>query len=258
MRRLILLAALLTALLAPACALAAKATGSAGGISATLSYKGGPGITTHDERLTISRDGKVVYDQALPATGCFKVCSPEGKNPVKVADLYGDGSEDVVLTLFSGGADCCTLDDVFVHSSAVSSYVLDQHNFGEAGALLKDIGPHGIPEFVSADPAFYCQFTSCAASGLPLQIFRFVGERFVNVTTQHPTLITADAAKWLKAYRQNLKNGDGLIAAWAADEYNLGRQAAAGAELRQQVAARHLTKTFVASLERFLIKHHYG
>lgn len=257
MRRAILTAVLGLAMLVPAAAQAAKVTASAGGVTATLSYTGGPGITTRDERLTISQNSSVLYDQKVPVTGCFKVCSPDGKHPLDVADLYGDDGQDVVLTLFTGGADCCTIDDVFVPSAAAGSYVLDQHNFGEAGAVLMDIGPHGRPEFVSADPAFYCRFSACYESGLPLQILEFSGERFINVTKRYPKLIAKDASKWLKLYYKNPKQGLGVIAAWAGDEDNLGDAATVRTVLQLQTADGHLQSSFVAQLERFLAKHHY-
>jgi hypothetical protein len=241
-----------------ASALATTIGASAGGVSATLSYVGGPGITTKHERLTISRLGSVVYDRPVPSKGCFKVCGPGDKNPVHVADLYGDGGEDVVLDLFSGGADCCTIEQVYVPSSAVNSYVLDQRNFGEAGAVLKDIGPSGRPEFVSANDAFYCQFTDCAASGLPLQIFEFSAERFVDVTRQHPKLIAVDAGNWIKLYYKHPADNAGLIAAWAADEDNLGLEATVRTVLQLQTADGHLKASFVRALQRFLKKHGYS
>jgi hypothetical protein len=258
MRRAILTAVLAAVLMAPASALATTNTASAGGVEATLSYSGGPGITTKNERLTIEQNGKVVYNEAVPSKGCFKACSPDEKNPVHVVDLYGDGSEDVVLDLFSGGADCCTIEDVYVPSAAVHSYVLDTRNFGEAGATLANIGPDGRPEFVSANNAFYCTFTACAASGLPLQILEFSGERFIDVTKLHPKLVAADASRWIKLYYKYLSNGSGLIAAWAADEDNLGLEPTVSTVLHLQVADHHLKANFVASLQRVLKQHGYS
>ena len=262
MRRTILTSILaFAALTIPASALGGANTAtyaSAGGVTATLSYSGGPGITTKNERLTIIQNGQPKYSEPVPAKGCFKVCGPADKHPVHVTDLYGDGGEEVVLDLFSGGADCCSIEQVYVHSSALESWVLDQRNFGEAGAVLKDIGPEGRPEFVSANGDFYCQFTFCAASGLPLQIFEFDAERFIDVTRQHPRLIAADAARWIRLYYAHTRQGQGLIAAWAADEDNLGLEATVNTVLQLQTADGHLEASFVRGLLAFLKKHHYG
>jgi hypothetical protein len=259
MRRAILIAILGVALVAPASALAGTSSASAGGVTATLSWSGGPGITTKDERLTITQTGQPKYDQPVPATGCFKLCTPQSNKPVQVADLYGDGSEEVVLNLFSGGADCCTIEQVYVQSAALGSYTMNQRNFGAAGVVLKDIGPHGRAEMVSANGAFYCQFSACYASGLPIQIFEFNDWKFIDVTKQYPTLIAADAAKWLKLYNKHLGPDQGLIATWAADEDNLGvaEQAVVRTSLQHLVAEGHLSSTFVKSLNRLLAKHHY-
>jgi hypothetical protein len=241
----------------PAVAQAHTATASGGGLKATLSYAGGPGITTKDERLTIVQGGKTVYNQPVPAAGCTRVCGPGTKQPIALASLYGDDGEDVVLSLFSGGADCCSIADVYVPSAAVQSYVLDQHNFGEGGFRLERIGPGGRPLFVSANSAYYCSITICAASGLPLQIFEFEAEKFVNVTRQYPKLIARDAARWLAIYYRKPSQGQGAIAAWAGDEYLLGKsyQATVNTVLQRQYADHHLTLAFVKSLDKLLSKY---
>ncbi len=257
MRRAVLMAVLSLTLMIPAAAGATGVSATAHGVKATLSYTGGPGITTKNERLTIVENGNTVYDQGVPVKGCFKVCGPGSKHPVAIASLYGDDGEDVVLTLFTGGADCCTLADVYVPSAAVQSYVLDRHNFGEAGFVLKDIGPKGRPLFVSGNNAYYCSITICAASGLPLQIFEFGAERFVDVTRDYPKLIAKDAARWLALYYRNPSQGQGAIAAWAADDYLLGKnyQATVNTVLQRQYADHHLKLAFVKSLDNLLAKH---
>jgi hypothetical protein len=240
-------------LLYPAVAPAHDVTASGGGIKATLSYSGGPGITTKNLRLTITKGAKTVYNKPVPATGCTKVCGPQSKQPVAVASLYGDDGQDVVLNLWSGGADCCTLADVYVPSAATSSYVLDQHNFGEGGYTIENIGPKQRPEFVSSDTRFYCAFGStCADSALPLQIFEFNAEKFVNVTRHYPKLIAADAARWYNAYFKSPKQGLVKIIAWAADEYNLGDQSLAIKVLKRQVARGYMKASIESGLQRFL------
>jgi hypothetical protein len=259
MRRAFLTSVIGLILLLPVAAQAKTATASAGGVTATLTYGNGAenNASTTSQQLLITEHGKHVYEVPVPATGCFKICTPDGKSPLHVASLYGDDGEDVVLTLFTGGADCCTVADVFVPSAAMHSYVLDQHNFGEDGFALKDIGPRGRPEFVSADPAFYCQFSACYASGLPLEIFEFEAERFIDVTRHHRGMIAADGARWLKLYYRNPAQGRGAIAAWAGDEDNLGYAATVRTVLQLQTADGHLTSSFVTTLEHFLAKHNY-
>ena len=79
--------------------------------------------------------------------------SPVTTEPaVQVADLYGDGEYLVVLNLFTGGADCCGIVQVYAPSAAVGSWVMTERNFGESGAKLVDEGGHEV--FMSGDDAF--------------------------------------------------------------------------------------------------------
>ncbi len=259
MRRTILFVLTVLVLAAPAGAAAKRVTASAGGLTATLTYGNGAqhNASTTAAQLLITRNGRRVYEQPVPATGCFQVCAPVGNHPVQVASLYGSDGEDVILTLWTGGANCCVLADVYVPSSAVHSYVLDQQNFGENGFVLRDIGPHHRPEFISGDPGFYCRFSNCAESALPVQVFEFNAEQFINVTRKHPALIRVDAAHWLRLYQRNPQRGLGAIAAWAGDEDNLGQEATVRRLLARQQAEHHLTRKFVTALQQFLSSGNY-
>jgi hypothetical protein len=256
-RTAIVIAALVASLIAAAAPAAAKSiTASAGHVTATLSFAHGPGPLTTDERLQITAPGMATYDEPVPAKGCFKVCSPVVTEPaVQVADLYGDGEYLVVLNLFTGGADCCGIVQIYAPSAAVGSWVLTERNFGESGAKLVDLGGH--ERFISGDDAFACAFIDCAQSGLPLQVFSFTGEAFHDVTTSYPALITKDANVWAKAYDANPKQGQGVIAAWAADEDNLGHEATVTSTLARQVKSGNLTAAYVSGLQAFLRKHGY-
>ncbi len=250
-------AAVMAAMLQPATASAAARSYAArgGGVAATLSFVETSGIDVKNERLRITAPGMPTYDKPVPASGCFKVCDPGNKPVVQVVDLYGDGQYEVVLDLWTGGADCCGLVQVYVPSAAMHSWVLSSRNVGHYGAALTKLG--GREVFVSADNDFYCTFISCAASGLPVQVLSFTGDAFHDVTRSYPALIARDAASWLKLYYRHLGEGEGVLAAWAADEYNLGRAAAATSMLNQQVAARHISRSFVRTLQTFLTKHGY-
>ncbi len=85
---------------------------------------------------------------------------------------------------------------------------------------------------LSADAGFKYAFTDGADSGEPIQIWRFVPQRFVDVTRAYPGLIRTDAARWLRLFRHDLANGVGLIAAWAGDEELLGHDSLVQATLQ--------------------------
>jgi hypothetical protein len=246
---------------APATAGAATQSAQAGNVSATFTFQG-TFASYSGLRLQITRAGAVVYDQPVTSTFCGQYCGP-GKPPgvkgssVHVLDLAHDGNLDVVLDLYSGGAHCCTIEEVFSYDATTNTYSEVEHNFGNYGDVLKDISHDGRTEFIGADDAFAYLYTSFAGSGLPIRIFSFTGGKFVPVTRSYPALIRKDAANWLRYYKRNIPNGEGLIAAWAADEFNLGKVALVKRTLATEVRRRHLPRSFPRRLVRDLRKFGY-
>ena len=221
-----LIGALASLLLLASVAWAAKLTvqtASSGDVTATFSFHGSPPKVSQ-ERLKIVRAGRQLDSQAVNSPACGgSTCDPgafgSGPSSVQVADIEADGSPDVVLSLFSGGANCCFIDQVFRFDPGTMTYVKAEHNFGE-GAILKRLG--GRWRFVSTDAAFACAFTECGDSGQPLQIWSFTAGQFHNVTRAYRQLISTDSGKWWRVFNHHMSNGVGLIAAWAADQELLG------------------------------------
>jgi hypothetical protein len=277
MRRglLIVVALALTAALAPAAALATTQTASQGAVTATFRYAGHyPNYS--GLHLTIAQSGSVLYDQPVHSATCGKFCAPGATgtkaSSVQLIDLDHIGQPNVILSLYTGGAHCCSVDQIFTFDPGTMTYGETEHDFGDPGARIEDLNHDGRSEFVTADDRFAYAFTDFAASGLPLQILTFTGSRFQDVTDSYPALIRKDAATWLKTFRQ-LNHGQdidsvGVIAAWAADEYRLGKVAAANRFLHQQAKAGHLKsplgasvpqgQAFVTKLMKFLRRHGYG
>jgi hypothetical protein len=251
----------LAALWIPASALAGDTTRAT--VSASVRGAGGSSRLV----LSISRNGKVVYKRRVSATGCrgrcISVAVPPGKSPLHVTDLEGNGNLEVVLGLFTGGANCCFIDQVFTYEPAAGTFVPSQHNFLNAGATLSRLDRRWV--FRSGDSRVTeAGFTDTADSGTPIQIWRFAKGRFTDVTRAYPKLIRADAARWMRAFNHHVSNGVGLIAAWAADEDLLGRPALVDTTLKR-LAAQHKLRTplglphnsatlFVTQLEKLLHK----
>jgi hypothetical protein len=259
MRKALFIAVAWLCLLTPAVASAKTQIASAGNVRAALSWRG-QSQQVKDMHLTISQAGKVVYDQPVTAADCMGRCgpgAPTGKS-VRVLDLDGNGGLEVVVDLYSQGAHCCFIDQVFSPSAALGTWVVTQRDFQNSGAALKDLNRNGQTEFVSADNAFAYAFTDFAQSGLPIQIFRFSMLSFVNVTRRYPALIRKDAHLWWGAYLSDHDSGRvGLIAAWTADEYNLGRRASADKTLAKQVSEHRISARFVKQLNAFLKRNGY-
>ena len=122
--------------------------------------------------------------------------------------------------------------------------------------------------FISADDRFAYRFAAFAFSGLPLQIWSVASGRFVDVTRRYPSRVAADARRWWRIFRANVRRhlGDGALAAWAADEELLGRGAAMRAALAAQERLGALRNdgggpggaAFIRALERFLARTGYS
>ncbi len=201
MKRTIQALAVSLALVVPATAAAATQTASAGGVTATFTFTGHyPNY--HHERLTIERQGSMVYDQPVSSPACGQYCAPGAASSkassVHVLDLEHTGSPDVVLDLYSEGAHCCSIGQVFSYSQSSGTYLGSERNFGDPGYGIRVLG--GQYRFITADDRFAYAFTDYAASGLPLEIMSFSQGQFQDVTRDYPSLVAKDARVWMKAF----------------------------------------------------------
>jgi hypothetical protein len=270
MRTLLLTSTLAAILAAPASAPARTQRAQAGAVSAAYSYSGRYPNYAH-ERLTISRAGTTVYDRPVTSRFCGSGCAPGAPerhlSSVHVEDLDASGEPEVVLDLYTGGAHCCSVEQVFSFSAATDRYVRTERDFGDPGARLEDLRRDGRLEFVTADDRFAYTFTDYAASGLPLRILAFRGGRFHDVTRHYPALIGADAKRWLRRFKHSRLDNVGFIAAWAADQYLLGHETLVRRTLSAAVRHGRLRtvvspalpggKAFVDRLYGFLRRHGY-
>jgi hypothetical protein len=234
------------------------------GVQATITYN-----KTTATRLTIARNGSTVFDAAPKLKECGDPgCAPTpfaGDPPLRVLDLDGDGQPEVVYSAYSGGAHCCSIAQVYRFDGI--TYTATEQNFWDPGFRLKDLNRDGRPEWVTGDDAFAYRFTAYAFSGLPVQVFRYSAGKFTDVTKSFRALIKSDAKRWLHTYKRarHLTDGTefGAAAAWAADQYHLGKRAAALRYLRREAHAGRLKgpgahgARFVKALDRFLRKRGY-
>ena len=252
---------------------AASVSASSGTLTARFTYTGSfP--QARNPRLVISESGKVLYDQPVSSKWCGTRCWPlqlTGHAKVlQVVHLQSSGPASVVLGLYSGGAHCCSIEQVFSLGAGSSTIQKAEYNFGDPGVRLVPIGPGGSFDFLSENDVFAYAFTDYAASGMPIQILSVAHNHFNDVTRSFPKLIARDATQWLKAFnlmaRSHYQDSVGLVAAWAADEEMLGHASIVSSFLAKEAAAGHLNSAlspeepsghrFVVALEKFL--HRYG
>jgi hypothetical protein len=246
--------ATLAVLVAPTAAPANDAgsvTHTAGAVTATIKWDKADGYGVGNPQLFVVRQG-VRYDLTIAdicQEGCVLVPDDDptdasGSSILKVADLDGDGEPEVLVDTFSGGAHCCLTARLLTFDG--TGYAPKDFNYGDVGYQLKDLDGDGRPELVGQDPVFSGAFTAFAASAFPPLVLHADHGRFVDVTKRFPALVRKDAAARLKALRKAKKGDDvrGILAAYVADQYLLGKASVASRELARQRRAHRITTSF--------------
>jgi hypothetical protein len=223
--------ALLLVLLAAVPALARGWTVTRGAVTATLSDAGGrTPIDFGDVALTISRAGAATTFDDIGGRGGTFVYRAGTPRPLVVRDLDGDGEPEALVTLFSGGAHCCTRS--VVASWDGSAYRLSTRGWSDAEWALRDLNRDGVPELVSWDPRWAYWSVPYFASARPLQMWRWSAarNRLIDVTTHFRRAVLADMrAQWRGVHRLRAERAPirGALAAYVADGYLARRPNAA-------------------------------
>jgi subtilisin-like proprotein convertase family protein len=245
-----------------------------GAVSADLSYRETHGSYS-DIRVAIRRHGRLAFSDAVARVACHD-CAVSGlstifdDHPLKIRDLDGDGEPEVLVDLYTGGAHCCFYSVVFRWDG--QRYRGAPILWGDPGYDLRDLNHDGRPELVTEDDRFAYAFTYYAASVLPMRVLHYDRGRFVDATGEFPALVRAEAAT-LRAEYLKTRGPDadvrGILAAYLADEYRLGR-AAEGWQLVQEayrrgdVSAPRVDTTwpagqkYLSALRRFLAQSGYA
>ncbi len=262
LRRSAVLAALALTCAAPAAAAddAGSADAGLGATAAHLTWKAAP-VGVSGVRLTVTRAGATTFDGDPFAGGdCAEGgCSlaPLGGNPLQVVDLDADGSPEVLLRAFTGGAHCCSLMEVLrAGAGGAGPDVRQERNFADPGDRLRDLDHDGRPEFVTRDAAFGYAFTAFAFSEFPPKVLQWRAGQFADATRRFPAVIEADLRR-LRADMRSLRRHHyplaGAIAAYTADLYLLGR----GRDARAYLAGASGGPRLHARVLAFLHEHGY-
>jgi hypothetical protein len=250
------LIALTIALASPATAHAAYSgseTRSSGSVSATLTYS--PSDAGIENELVITRAGAEAFRGTTGVADCGEqtsFCAPAAAlqgppaESLTVSDLDGDGEPEVIVDIYTGGAHCCTVSEVYRLSS--EGYVSNSKYWGNSGYRLNDLGGDAAPEFLSQDDRFAYAFASYAYSAMPVRILRYKAGKWTVVTKRFRSQIKRDAATQWRYFRsanktKTLGEPRGLAAAWAADQYMLGMRRSALKTLRKEARRGRLFGT---------------
>jgi hypothetical protein len=176
---------------------------------------------------------------------------------LKVADLDGDGEPEVLVDTFSGGAHCCLTARLLTWNG--TGYTPTDVDWRDVGYRLDDADGDGRFELVGQNPVFSAAFTAFAASAFPPLVYQVDHGKLVDVTRKYPKLVRADAAGLLKDLRKARRGDDvrGILAAYVADQYLLGKGSVGTKEIDRQRDKRRVSKSFKAYLLKKLKAWHY-
>lgn len=212
---------------------AGSATASSGAVSATMTWERAE-FGHANPHLVVTRAGATVFDgspilnsKSCREGGCSYAASGERPGPLQVVDLDAEGSPEVLVDAFTGGAHCCAVTEIIQFTP--TGYTGREAFWGDPGYELRDLDGDMRPEFITYDDAFAAAFTSYAASVFPRLVLDYDAAAktgFRDVTRRFPALARSNMRRALKALRAARKGRYetlGAVSAYVADLYLLGR-----------------------------------
>jgi hypothetical protein len=189
-------------------------------------------------RIKILREGQVLLDAALPRPpGCDARCSqfvsptdPANRGAVWLRDLDADGELEVVVDLWTGGANCCTFTVIYGFRALTRRYKAVSEVWG-TGYRLRRLGRGDEFQFWGLDYRFKYAFACGACAPLPVRIWQYRAGRLSVATHEFPAVVRRNARRSYRAYLRVRSHGQaqtrgttrGTLAAWVADQCSLGR-----------------------------------
>jgi virginiamycin B lyase len=180
-----------------------------------------------DIRIRISRKGEALFSETVPEYSGYPKYRVFGyTGSVDAVDLDGDGEPEVMLELNWNGTHCCFWWRVYRYDPKRDTYVPGTHFWGNADTKpkLRDLDADRRLEIVSKDDSF-SKLIGYAGSVRPIQVWAYEDGRFSDVTRKYPEAIEQDAARLWRLYLEYRQKFSPryVLAAWAADQYMLGR-----------------------------------
>jgi hypothetical protein len=218
------------------------------GVSAKLTFKVNKKMFTVSEpRIALTGSGGTRYSGTVKERVCGSgYCSHP---TLDIANLGGTSA--VVVSLFSGGAHCCSWARIYTQGRGGWKSI--NYDFADPGFRLVDLGHNGQREIETADDRFAYLLSDYADSGMPIQVLTLLNGKLTDVTRLYPALIKRDAARYWKAYQRDHSGGQiGQLAPWAADELNLGNTRLVEKTLAAQAARHRITAKQRTKLQHYL------
>lgn len=161
--------------------------------------------------FSISRGDRELY---LDSGTAFRYEPVYAKDSKALHDLDGDGTADLLVQSYSGGAHCCYSYTVFSLGGKVKkAAILEARN---SPFILEDVDGDGRLEARGTDDTFAYWEASYAQSPKPKVIVRLKGGRFelARNLMKKPPISGIAMADEVKKYRQILEDEQTFVPAW--------------------------------------------
>jgi hypothetical protein len=195
--------------------------------------------------LRVVKDGTVVSDGVVVAEDSdFLSIIPTTAEPpaIAVRDLDADGKQEVLVSLYTGGAHCCWATKLF-HGPEYKAPP-DTYGFAENPFRLRSLGRGPATELQLHVATEDFVPVAHAATGRALVILNYKAGRFVDVTRGFEKRLKRDAKanrkEWL-AYGRGNASAQGPLAAYVADLKRLGKDQKAEEEIQRAGKKRQLS-----------------
>lgn len=145
---------------------------------------------------------------------------------IELMDLDSDGTAEVVVQTYTGGAHCCLATTTYTWQDQQFNPVYFGYLDGSGGDF-KDLNDDGLMEFVTLDNAFFYSFSSYAGSYPPSVILTYENGEYRDTTTQFTNYLE-DTAAGMRFTVEDPEFADrsdknGVLAGYVAQNIRLGR-----------------------------------
>jgi hypothetical protein len=147
-----------------------------------------------------------------------------GSGYVELKDLDNNGTDEVIISTYSGGAHCCT--SFVIYTWQQDKFVKAETGFLDGvGGSFEDLNQDKKYEFVTLDNAFLYAFSSYAGSFPPSKIYTFQQGKLEDVTRKYPQELRKTLTAMYQAFQTAKKEKtevNGILAGYVAQKILLG------------------------------------
>ncbi|NMG61125.1 hypothetical protein E1H12_22075 [Geitlerinema sp. P-1104] len=190
-----------------------------GNIRVFVRYEG------HPERENLGYDGNLHYTILHQDwLGSFRLNDKilaVNRGDIILQDINNNGTPEVIVSGFSGGAHCCTTHQIYSwNGDYFDTTTLNCQQLG--GGTFNDINGDRQVEYVTVDQRFFYAFSSFAGSFPPSRILNFEDGEFHDVSRAHRQELRQRAWQMYVTLQERNHEVNGVLAGYVAQKALLG------------------------------------